>query len=415
MAGKMFKCKIQNEIIMKYYLNILIALLGVSFFSACDEEPIGQQPMDSTPPGKISNVSVRSIAGGAVFRYSLPADEDLLCIKAVYSIDGKTFVETKASAYVDSLMIRGFGNTLPYQVKLISVDKSRNESEAHVETITPLTPDVITIFESMDVVPDFGGLMVTWDNPNRSDISVNVEIEDHNNEYVPMETFYSSMQNGKSSIRGMDTIPFNFRTYVRDHWGNRSEMRYDVIVPIYETKFDRAKFAKVTTPGDIHPYNGDYDIHRIWDGNMGGDPCYSSPAGTGIWPQSVSFDLGVVGKISRFRLYQRTSQTAYIFHEGNMRNFEVWGCETFNPSQEGWGQWTKLIECESIKPSGFALGLLSLEDEAQARNGEDFISDPNNPPVRYIRILCKRTWADGANFQIGEVEIYGDNRPSVIK
>jgi hypothetical protein len=73
------------------------------------------------------------------------------------------------------------------------------------------------------------------------------------------------------------------------------------------------------------------------------------------------------------------------------------------------------MDCESIKPSGLPLGQLSIEDEEQARNGEDFTNNPNNPPVRYIRILAKRTWANGANFQIGEVEIYGDNRPSVMQ
>ncbi|MDR2774203.1 MAG: DUF4959 domain-containing protein, partial [Tannerella sp.] len=330
---------------MKYCLNMLIILSGIAFFGSCKEEPVGQQPLDDTPPGKVTNVTSRSIAGGAVFHYSLPADEDLLCVKAVYSIDGETEVESKASAFVDSLQIQGFGDTIQYQVRLIAVDKSRNESESHVETIKPLIPDVLSISETLGIVPDFGGLLATWNNPNRAEISVNIEIEDHNKEYVPKESFYSSMADGKGSIRGMDTISFCFRTYIQDHWGNRSRLRYDTIVPIYETEFDKMKFAKITTPGDIPPYNSDYDIHRIWDGNRGGDPCYSSPAGTGIWPQAVSFDLGVVGKISRLRLYQRTSNINYVFNEGNLKNFEVWGCVNFNPAQEGWEQWTKLMEC----------------------------------------------------------------------
>jgi hypothetical protein len=416
MAGKFLKViKQKISCIMKYCLNILIIMLSIALFGSCKEEPIGQQPVDDIPPGKVTDVTVRSIAGGAVFHYSLPADEDLMCIKAVYSIDGQTEVESKASAFVDSLQIQGFGDTIQYQVRLIAVDKSRNESESHAETIKPLLPDVLAISETLDIVPDFGGLLATWNNPNRAEISVNVEIEDHNKEYVPKESFYSSMTDGKGSIRGMDTIPVYFRTYIQDHWGNRGKPRYDTITPIYETEFDKLKFAKITTPGDIQPYNADYDIHRIWDKNNNGDPCYSSPAGTGIWPQSVSFDLGVPGRISRFRLYQRTSNAAYTFHEGNLKNFEVWGCLNFNPTLEGWDQWTKLIDCESVKPSGLPLGQISIEDEEQAKNGEDFVNDPGNPPVRYLRIRVTRTWADGANFQIGEVSIYGDNRPSVIQ
>ncbi|WP_294083035.1 DUF5000 domain-containing lipoprotein [Proteiniphilum sp. UBA5384] len=401
---------------MKLKKIILSGFLGTIFLYSCgNEETVGQQPIDNVPPGIVTNVSVKSIAGGAVFRYTLPADEDLLYIKAVYSINEETEVESKASAFVDSLVVQGFGDTIQYQVKLIAVDKSRNESPAHIEMIKPLTPNIISISKTLSIVPDFGGLLAIWKNPGRADISVNIEVLDDNKEYVPKEIFYSSTINGKGTIRGMDTIPSYFRTYLQDHWGNKSTFRYDTITPIYETEFDKLKFAKVTTAGDIPPYNSNYDIHRIWDGNNGGDPCYSSPAGTGIWPQSVSFDLGVTGKISRLRLFQRTSNTNYIFHEGNLRNFEVWGCVAYNPAESGWEQWTKLMDCESIKPSGLPLGQLSIEDEEQARNGEDFINDPNNPPVRYIRILAKRTWANGANFQIGEVEIYGDNRPSVLQ
>ena len=400
---------------MNDYLNILVMAGIVLFFSCGDEEPVGQQPLDKIPPGKVADVNVRNIAGGAVFHYTLPTDEDLLCIKAIYSIDGETEVEAKASAFVDSLVIQGFGDTIRYQVRLIAVDKSRNESEPHTETITPLTPDVLSVAKTLDVVPDFGGLLVTWNNPNRADIAVNVEIEDHNKEYVPKETFYSSMAAGKGSIRGMDTIPFYFRTYIQDHWGNRSDVKYDTIVPIYETQFDKLKFAKITTPGDIQPYNSDYDIHRIWDGNNGGDPCYSSPAGTGIWPQAISMDMGIVAKLSRLRLFQRTSNAAYVYAEGNLRHFEVWGCAEFDPTKEGWDQWTKLMDCESVKPSGYPYGQVSLEDEAVAKNGEDFVNDPNNPPVRYLRIYVTRTWSDGANFQIGEIELYGDNRPSAVR
>ncbi|MDR1224134.1 MAG: DUF4959 domain-containing protein [Tannerella sp.] len=398
---------------MKYCLNILIIMLSIALFGSCKEEPIGQQPVDDIPPGKVTDVTVRSIAGGAVFHYSLPADEDLMCIKAVYSIDGQTEVESKASAFVDSLQIQGFGDTIQYQVRLIAVDKSRNESESHAETIKPLLPDVLAISETLDIVPDFGGLLATWNNPNRAEISVNVELEDHNREYVPKETFYSSTADGKGTVRGMDTIPVYFRTYIQDHWGNRSRLRYDTITPIFETEFDKSKFATITTPGDANML-GSHPLSNIWNGNPGGAPC-SSPAGGTLWPQPFSFDLGVPGKISRLRLYQRGDGDAYIFYEGNLRNFEVWGCLNFNPALEGWGQWTKLMECESVKPSGLPTGQNSVEDVDVAKNGEEFINDPTNPPVRYLRILVKRTWADGTNFQIGEVDIFGDNRPSVLQ
>ncbi|MDR0724958.1 MAG: hypothetical protein LBF59_02980, partial [Prevotellaceae bacterium] len=95
--------------------------------------------------------------------------------------------------------------------------------------------------------------------------------------------------------------------------------------------------------------------------------------------------------------------------EGNLRIFEVWGCQTLDPTGS-WDSWTKLMECESVKPSGLPLGENTNEDEAMARDGEDFINSPSNPKVRYIRIKVLRTWAGGDNFQITEIEVFGDNR-----
>lgn len=149
---------------MKLKKNCFFRLvLGMIFLYSCgNEEPVGQQPLDNIPPGIITNVRVKNIAGGAVFHYTLPSDEDLLYVKAVYSIDGETEVESKASAFVDSLLVLGFGDTIQYQVKLITVDKSRNEAEPHVETIRPLIPDVLSISKTLSIVSDFGGLLATW-------------------------------------------------------------------------------------------------------------------------------------------------------------------------------------------------------------------------------------------------------------
>jgi hypothetical protein len=120
----------------------------------------------------------------------------------------------------------------------------------------------------------------------------------------------------------------------------------------------------------------------------------------------------VLGKLSRLRLYQRTGGTNnYIFNEGNLHEFEIWGRpDTPDPSGD-MADWTMLADCVSVKPSGLPLGTNSNDDIALARNGEDFHIPIDAPKVRYIRILCKSLWSGIKNSsQIGEVEIYGDNR-----
>lgn len=390
----------------KYFNILIIYVIGLLY--ACQEESIGQQPVDSNPPNPVTNVTVRNISGGAIIHYTLPDDEDLLYVKALYYLKDSIEIDTRASVYVDSLVVVGFGDMKERQVRLIAVDRSQNESSAVTVSISPLSPDVLNIGESLNLIQDFGGVHAYWDNPNKVDIAIAVLTKDHNEEYVPLETFYSSRSAGEGTIRGMDTIPYDFTVYAEDRWGNKSEQKYYTLTPIYETKFDRLKFARVDLAGDASQVSG-FEMHRMWDGNNNGDPCFSTVGGTGLWPQSATMDMGITGKISRIRIFQRMSLKPYIWGEGNLRKFQVYGCETLDYSG-GWDNWTLLMDCVSVKPSGLPLGQNTDEDIYVATNGEDFTNSPTNPPVRYLRFLVTQTWAGGDNFQIGEIEIYGDDR-----
>ncbi|MGV8963505.1 MAG: DUF5000 domain-containing lipoprotein [Candidatus Saccharimonadaceae bacterium] len=385
--------------------KIIFTLLFSILLFSCDQEPIGQQPKDNIPPSGVKNVQAESIAGGAILTYDLPGDEDLLYVKAVYSLRKGVISETKASLYKSTLTIEGFGDTEEREIKVVAVDRSQNESQPVIIKITPLEPVVISINNSLDLSEDFGGVLATWDNPNRAEVSVVLLRENENEEYVPIETFYSSIKNGSVSSRGMDTIPVNFGVFVQDRWENKSEIKYFTLTPLYETKFDRLKYKAVNLPGDQANVGG-WEKDRMWNGVIG-DEGYSSPGGSGIWPHSVTIDLGVLGKISRVRLFQRMGP--YIFAEGNVRKFKIYGSAELDPSGD-WDKWNLLMDCTSVKPSGLPLGQNSNEDVHVAGDGADFINSPMNPKVRYIRILVSQTWAGGDNFQISELEFYGDNR-----
>ena len=384
------------------FIFIFLIIIAIS----CKEEPVGQQPLDNIAPGMVTDVRVENTPGGAILKYKLPEDEDLLYVKAVYQLKDGVDSETRASLYSDTLSVVGFGDTSEREVKVIAVDRSRNESEPVTVKISPLEPNVLSIGRTLLLKQDFGGVRATWENPNQSEISVVILYEDDNNEYVPVETFYSSTVNGQGSVLGMDTLSYNWSYYVQDRWENRSEIKYDTITPLYETEFDRFQFKAIDLNGDIGAVSN-WGKEKMFNGIWGTNEGYSSPGGTGIWPQSVTVDLGVVGKISRFRLFQRMQP--YVFAEGNLRKFKIYGSEELDPSGS-WDSWTLLMDCESIKPSGLPIGENSNEDIDLAQNGEDFFGSAANPPVRYIRILVNQTWAGGDNFQITEFKIFGDNR-----
>jgi hypothetical protein len=356
----------------------------------------------------VSDVKVENTAGGARLTYTLPDDEDLLYVKAVYLRNGEV-CESRTSLYKDTLKVEGFGDTQPREVKIMAVDRSQNESAPVSVTVEPLEPPVITIGKSLSLETNFGGIDVTWENSNRAEVSVVVLQEDDSfMEYIPVETFYSSRADGKGAVRGMDTIPYNLGVYVQDHWGNRSEVKHFELTPLFETLFDRLKFRDASLPNDGPHYGSPWVLSRLWDGIWGSDTGYSSMAGRGIWPQSITIDMGVLGRISRVRVYQRVGYN-FAFGGGNMKLFEVWGCETLDPSGE-WDSWTKLMDCESVKPSGLPLEENTNEDNEVARDGEDFVNSPLNPKVRYIRIRVLSTWSPGDNFQTAEIQVYGDDR-----
>jgi hypothetical protein len=182
---------------------------------------------DKTAPGPVSNVSYTPSPGGATFHYTLPTDEDLMCVKAVYTDDNGTACEVRASWYVETLTVTGFGKISEKKIQLISVDNSNNESAPVEVIITPGEPEIFAIAESVLMEPYWGGVQLYWDNPSRKDIAVELFMKDFNDKYVPLDAFYSSAETGRgTNVSGLESVPTDFAIYVKDRWGNRSPVKY---------------------------------------------------------------------------------------------------------------------------------------------------------------------------------------------
>ncbi len=387
----------------------LITILFCFIVFSCKDEKIGQIPTDNVPPGKVTNVSVENISGGAIITYTLPEDEDLLYVKGVYSLKDGIQSEVKASLYTDTLKIQGFGDTIQQQVSLIAVDRSRNESEATKVIIKPLEAAVLKIGKTLRLIEDFGGLQAYWENPDREEISVVVLQQDHNDELVPIETFYSSVVNGNGAVRGLDTISRPFAVYALDRWENQSPIIIDTLSPLFEVQLDRLLFKGVNLPGDAKTAFG-WVLPRLWDGIIGNQGFHSLDEGGSSdgWAHTFTIDLGEKVQISRIKTYQRSDR--FYYSHGNIRKFEVWGSEAIDYSDGSFDNWTKLMDCESIKPSGLPVGQVSNEDIQYASQGEEFICSPDNPKVRYLRFRVHETWSGSLFIHISEIEVFGDNR-----
>src|SRR5215207_10382308 len=144
--------------IYKFLLLALVLLTGL--WSCKKRDVIGPLDHSGIQPGKVSNGKVVNMKGEAVITYTLPIDEDLLYVKAVYEIRKGVTREAKASFYTNSLLVDGFKDTSETTVTLYAVNRSEVVSEPYTVTVKPLMPAYLTSFDSLKVKPTFGGINI---------------------------------------------------------------------------------------------------------------------------------------------------------------------------------------------------------------------------------------------------------------
>lgn len=92
---------------------------------------------------------------------------------------------------------------------------------------------------------------------------------------------------------------------------------------------------------------------------------------------------------------------------GNPKDFEVYG-RLDAPGMSGeWSEWTKIMDCSIIKPSGSPLRVNTDADLAALRAGHEFTVDVNAGIFRYIRIKILNTWESSTFTHPAEVTVYG--------
>lgn len=395
----------------------ILTLLCLLCLAGCgQEEKIGLDPTDNIAPGIPTQIEVENTNGGAIIRFVAPKDDDLLCVVATYMINGVERT-TKASPYVNKLKVDGFGKEGDYQITLKSVDKSRNESEVVPITIHPLTPPVELIYKSLKVVDSFGGVKLSWENDTESNIIVEAYEKD-GDDWTSIENFYSSTKDGKATIRGYDPEPVSFRFRIRDRWDNYSEFLETTNLPLEEVQLDKAKFRTVVAlPGDA-PSHGSLTIDKIWDGNTTSS-CYHGGSDNTDIGRTITFDMGVVAKVSRFKMWQRTESAAWIYSHNNLKHYVIYGCNEITEEMRSGGYesdnglmyptfegWTEIADVWCYKPSGDS-GNVTNEDKEYILNGDEHEIDINAPAFRYVRIYMLENWSGGTIAQIGEMTFWG--------
>ena len=403
MNNKKFKSRI--------FFNVIVILLSLLATTCSDDTDHGPYGSDDVSPGIVTVNDIVNTAGGAVVYFTPPVDEDLLYIKAKFQDENQLEREVIVSAVIDSLSIVGFAQEGLYPVDVIAVDRGENQSEAVTIQISPLEAPIHAILGSMVGTQDFGGINISYENPTRAEVSLNMSTIDDDGNIVFRESFYTSQANNSYSFRGYDPEPIVFVIYVEDKWGNQTETRSFEVTPLEDMFMEKAFWAIQTMPGDESFSEYGFSANQMWDGywsnqwNCGHTNFLSLP-------HQLTLDLGQIAKLNRFKLFQRGGTELY--KHGNPKNFKIFGREDlaglpiYDPDDPGDG-WIDMGSFESFKPSGLPPGSNTAEDYEFQDNGEDFVFDfdARQHTIRYIRFVNIESWNNQMVTVIGELSFWG--------
>jgi len=398
---------------------LILILMAV----ACKQDHIEPIAGGGAAPGPIKNAQVQNISGGAQISFTLPDATDLLYVKADYDLHGTKF-EARTSFYKNNLVVEGYGDTTEHTVTLYAVSRSEQVSEPVKVTIKPLTPPVITIRRSLNVVETFGGVFVYFKNPDDANVVMKVMIEDSvTKEWRTVNSFYTSLDSGKFSTRGLPPVLRKFGIYVKDKWNNFSDTLVTWKTPVYEEQLDKNKWAdmrKKNYPipqvaplpasgaalGEPTDYNTTYVLKNIWDGSTTTMFHTKEKFDLPFW---LPIDLGVKAVLSRYKLWQRPQ--TYSYDHGNPHKWEIWGTNDITKANS----WVKLVDQTMVKPSGQGPGVALTDDDlASINEGNEFDFPIGIPAVRYIAWKHIDSWGsiDGStgHLHMMELTIWGQKQ-----
>jgi hypothetical protein len=366
---------------------------------------------ENTPaPPPVTDIQVIATPGGAKISYMLPKSDNLLYVMAEYSI-GNKIIQKKSSYYSTNLTLEGFPDTNNYTVKLYSVSRDGIKSSPVDVPVTPLTPPVISIFNSIVLEPTFGGIKIHFENDNESEVKLTVVTTDSLGDLYTADTYYTKRKDGTFSVRGFEAQERLFGLYVLDRWNNYSDTVYADITPMFEEELDKSKFRPLYLPTDTYEAHASaaFTLDQLWNNVWGTTAAFHTKPNTGI-PQWFTFDLGVKASLSRFKFYHRVASSSGSasdgqYSAGDPRVMEVYGSNA--PNADGsWDSWTLIGRFESVKPSGQASGWTSEDIQFAVHDGEDF-EFPDAEPYRYLRYKVLEVWGGVTYIYISELTFWG--------
>lgn len=242
---------------------------------------------------------------------------------------------------------------------------------------------------------------IEWFEPDLDEVGVEVIYTDTNDQEV---SFFMSRDKTLTKLADYkEGTEFQYRTLYLPELDALDTFYTEYVVveapELTYPRLDKSKFDVFVLPGDA-PDAWGWVMPNLWDGDTNSG-FHTASVG---FPLHFTFDLGVQSSLHEVRVWQRMGGDQ-VYQRGNMKKFEIWGSN--EPAPDGsFDGWTKLLDCESVKPSG-SDGITD-EDIAYAGVGELFAFPAETPAVRYIRFKVLEPWWPEMDYvNVMEVSFWG--------
>ncbi len=400
--------QMRDLILMKHILFIFIVMFC---FSACYDKN-----KDTTAPDPVSDIQIIPTNGGAILKYKLPDNNDLLYVKASYMNSlGKNVFRT-ASYYQNQIEIEGFNDNKEHDVTIQVFDISNNASKPVSVKVVPLVSNINLVQSNIKIAPDFGGVSLTWDNPCEKTVFIYLSYKDAEGHEIT-KIIPSSRAKDRFIVRGMKSTEKEFFVQVEDFWGNKTEkVSKGSFTPIFEEKIDKSKWTLIGSLSingnawegktvniwddviDTKESNTDNSYAIITRGNNGGQLNF---------PLDIVIDLHAKVVVNRITLWQRAfwygNDTQYFYYQGeNVKSFSLY----ISNDKE---IWTK-VGYFSLDDPKDEKGNVPVDAIKAAIEGHNFDLEQHTPEFRYLKFSIDENFGSENNVCISEISLFGTQK-----
>ncbi len=404
----------QKKVIMRANMRqgLIYAGILLGLFTACQKE----ESTDSTAPGKVSNVLITPTNGGALIKYDLPEDDDILYVKANYTNTLGEEVFRVSSFYDNKIEVEGYNDTEEHDVRLTVYDRSGNKSESVVEKFTPLKSHIEMVKDEIVLSPDFGGIRIEWENPSEKTLFTYFSYYNEEGKEI-VEILPSSEAVERFVVRGMDTSEKEFFIQVEDFWGNKTEkISKGLYSPLYEEKIDKSKWTLVSNLSidgnawegrtvnlwddviDTKELNDDNSYAMIWRNRNGGQLNF---------PLDIVIDMNAMVVINRLEVWQRAfwygNEDNYFYYQNeNVKGFDLY----ISNDKVNWIQ----VGDFSIEDPKDAEGNVPAAAIQDAIDGHGFELDEYTTEFRYLKFSITENFGSEEYVNISELSLFGTQK-----